>query len=68
MGVLDVTIQPGIADLALVYLSCRQVSLRKISIDRVPVYVHIVELVVLSDTLSLIIERLNRRIVINPDI
>ena len=61
-------IVPGIADLFLVDFSGRQERLGILSIDHVPIYVYIIERVVLTDTLSLIIESLRRSIVVDTDV
>ena len=62
------SVDPCIADLFLIYLSRRKVSLSDLIIDIVSVDICIVESVVLTDRLGLIIEILDRLIVVDPDI
>ena len=68
MGVLQVSVQPGVADLFFIDLSGRQERLRVVSVDHVSVDVDVIEVVVLSDTLGLIVELLRRSIVVDSDI
>ncbi len=62
------SVDPGIADLLFVYLSCREVGLSDAAVDGVSVDVCIIESVVLTDRLCLVVEVLDRLIVIDPDV
>ena len=68
VSIFEVFVNPSIGNLLLVYLSCGEISLRDVSVYCVSVDIHVVESVVLTDTLSLVVEILNRLVVVDSDV
>ena len=68
MCIFEVTVQPGVVDLSFIDLSGRQERLCIFAVDHVTVYIHIVERVVLTDTLRLIVELLRRSEIVDTDV
>ena len=61
-------IQPGVCDLGFIDLSGGQECLGILPVDHIPVHIHIIEGVVLTDALRLIVELLGRIKIVNPDV
>ena len=68
MGILQVSVEPGIIDFFFINFSHGHVGLGIFSVDHITVYIDVVKFVVLSDTLRLVVEGVVRLIIVNSNI
>ena len=69
VSVFQMSVEPGLVDLLLVDLSGGgEIGLGQFPVDHVSVHVYVVELVVLTDTLGLVVEGVDRLVIVDPDV